>query len=239
VVEADYDRPETLAPALAGVERLLLVSSSEVGKRAPQHRAVIEAARAARVAILAYTSILNADSSPMILAGEHRETEAMLASYPGAVVLLRNGWYLENYSGDVAAALAHGAVAGASGEGRISAAARSDFADAAATVLRDPPALSVTHELAGDVSFTRAELAAEIARQTGREIAFANMSETEFTALLVKAGLPEGFAAVVADADAAAGKGALFSDSTALSTLAGHPTKTLDAAVREALAAAV
>ena len=238
VVEADYDRPETLTPALTGVDRLLLVSSREVGKRAPQHRAVIEAARAAGVGLIAYTSILNIDSSPMILAEEHRETEAMLAGYPGTVVLLRNGWYLENYFGDVAAALAHGAVAGTSGEGRISAAARSDYADAAAAVLRDPPATSTTHELAGDTGFTRAELAAEIGRQTGREIAFANMGEAEFAALLVKAGLPEGFAAVVADADAAAGKGALYSDSTALSTLAGHPTKTLEAAVREALTAA-
>ena len=236
VVEADYDRPETLGPSLAGVERLLLVSSSEVGKRAPQHRAVIEAARTAGVGLIAYTSILNADTSPMILAGEHRETEAMLADYPGTVVLLRNGWYLENYLGDVAAAIAHGAVAGASGEGRIAAAARRDFADAAAAVLRDPPAASTTYELAGDTGFTRAELAAEIGRQTGREIAFANMGETEFTALLVKAGLPEGFAAVVADADAAAGKGALYSNSKTLSALAGHPTQTLEDAVRAALA---
>lgn len=237
VVRGDYDAPETLTAALAGVERLLLVSSSEVSKRAPQHAAVIEAAKAAGVQLLAYTSILRADASPMLLANEHKATEALLADYPGTVALLRNGWYFENYFGDVAAALAHGAVAGASGEGRISAAARADYAAAAAAVLRDPPASSTTYELAGDSAFTRAELAAEIARQSGKKVGFANMSAVDFTALLVQAGLPEGFAGVVADADAAAGKGALHDDSRTLSRLSGRPTETLAGAVARALAA--
>ncbi|MFY9510226.1 MAG: NAD(P)H-binding protein, partial [Rubrivivax sp.] len=133
--EADYARPATLATALAGVDTLLLISSSEVGQRAVQHRNVIDAAKAAGVQRIVYTSLLRADGSPLSLAQEHRETEAMLKAAGIAHTVLRNGWYTENYSGSIPGALAGGAFIGSAGEGRIASAARADYAEAAAVVL--------------------------------------------------------------------------------------------------------
>lgn len=227
VVEADYDRPETLAPALAGVDRLLLISGSEIGQRARQHKAVINAAKKAGVSFIAYTSILNADKSPMILAKEHRETEAALKASGIPHVLLRNGWYLENYAGTVAAALEHGAVAGSAGTGKIAAAGRSDYAEAAAAVLGGSDTSTRTYELAGSSAFTLADLAGEISAQTGREIPFNNLPADVYAGILVQAGLPQAFADILADSDTAAAGGALYSDSKDLEGLIGHPSETL------------
>jgi NAD(P)H dehydrogenase (quinone) len=238
VVRGDYDAPETLGTALAGVDRLLIISSSEIGKRTPQHRAVIEAAKAAGVGFIAYTSLLRADTSPLALAEEHVATEAMLAELSVPVAVLRNGWYLENFHSAIVSAPELGAIAGASGEGRISAALRADYAAAAASVLRDPPTAQTVYELAGDTSFTRAELAAEVARQSGKQVVYNDMPQAEYAALLIKVGLPEGFAAILADSDAGTAKGALFSNDRTLSRLAGRPTGTLAAAVATALASA-
>ncbi|NBN78505.1 NAD(P)H-binding protein [Microvirga tunisiensis] len=231
----DYNRPETLAPALAGVDRLLFISSSEVGSRAAQHTAVIDAAKAAGVSLLVYTSILRAPQSGMLLAAEHAVTEAHLARSGLAHVILRNGWYLENFMGSVPAAIEHGAVFGASGAGRISAAARADYAAAAAAVLRQGAASGTILELAGDTSFTKADLAAEIARQSGKPVAYTDMSEAAFKDLLVQVGLPEGFAHALADADTATARGDLFDDGKALSRLIGRPTVTLAEAVAATL----
>ena len=178
----DYDRPETLAPALAGVERLLLISSSEVGKRAPQHRAVIEAAKAAGVGEIVYTSLLHADRSPLSLAAEHVETEAALAESGIPHTILRNGWYAENYTGSIPTALQHGALIGAAGAGRVSGAARADYAEAAARVLAEGGHAGQTYELAADDAWTLADLAAEISRQSGRDIPYVDLPEAEYAA---------------------------------------------------------
>ncbi|WP_199258457.1 SDR family oxidoreductase [Paracoccus binzhouensis] len=231
----DYDRPETLAAALQGVERLLLISSSEVGKRAAQHRAVIEAAKAAGVGQIVYTSLLHADRSPLSLAGEHVATEAMLAESGLPHAILRNGWYAENYTGAIPAALAHGALIGAAGAGRISAAARADYAEAAALVLAGEGHAGKTYELAGDEGWTLAELAAELSAQTGRQIPYDDLSQADYAAALAGAGLPEELAAAIASWDVGASQGALFDDGRALSRLIGRPTATLAEVVRAAL----
>jgi NAD(P)H dehydrogenase (quinone) len=232
----DYDRPETLGPALAGVEKLLLISSNEIGRRAVQHRNVIQAAKAAGVKLFAYTSLLHADVSPISLAVEHRQTEADIAAAGIPAVILRNGWYIENHTGSVKAALAGGAVIGSAGQGRISGAARADYAEAAAVVLTSEGQAGTVHELAGDEAFTLADLAAEISRQAGRTIPYRDLPAQDYAAALRGFGLPEVFATGLAAWDVDASRGALFDDGRVLSRLIGRPTQPLSAAVAAALA---
>ncbi|MFB6326543.1 SDR family oxidoreductase [Pantoea deleyi] len=238
VRQADYGQPETLEAAFAGVEKLLLISGSEVGQREAQHRAVIAAARAAGVRFIAYTSLLHADTSPLGLALEHRATEALLRDSGIPFALLRNGWYTENYAASIPPALAHHAFIGAAGTGRIASAARQDYADAAAEVMTRPDQAGKVYELAGDDSYTLAAFAAEIAAQSGEKVDYVNLSQAEFAAALKSAGLPEGLAEMLADSDAGAEKGALFNDSRQLSSLTGRPTTAWQAVIRAALAKA-
>ncbi|MEY2890387.1 MAG: hypothetical protein RJA98_295 [Pseudomonadota bacterium] len=238
VRQADYSQPTTWGAALQGVTRLLLISSSEVGQRTAQHAAVINAAKAAGVALLAYTSLLHADTSPLGLAAEHQATEALLAASGVPHVLLRNGWYTENYLASLPAALAHGVVLGSAGEGRISSASREDYAAAAAAVLTRDGQAGKVYELAGDASYTLAELAAEISRQTGRVIPYQNLPEPEYKGILLGAGLPEGLAALLADSDTGVSKGGLFDAGQQLSALIGRPSTPLAEQLKAALAAA-
>lgn len=224
VLKADYSQPATLETAFQGVDKLLLISSSEVGQRIAQHTAVINAAKKAGVKLLAYTSLLHADKSTLGLGEEHRATEELLRDSGLPVVLLRNGWYTENYAASIAPALAHGAFIGAVADGRIASAAREDYAEAAATVLTQENQAGKVYELAGDDSYTLAEFTAEIARQSGKPVVYKNLSETDFKQALIGAGLPDGFASLLADSDAGAAKGGLFDDSHTLSKLIGRPT---------------
>jgi NAD(P)H dehydrogenase (quinone) len=235
VREADYARPETLQVALAGVETLLFISSSEVGRRAVQHRNIIEAAKAAGVGRIVYTSVLHADRSALSLADEHRATEADLAASGIPHTLLRNGWYTENYTGAVPAAVSAGALIGSARDGRISSAARADYAEAAALAVCGEGHVGKTYELAGDQAWTLAELAAEISRQTGRDIPYKDLPEADYAAALVGAGLPEPLAQAIAGYDVAAADGALFDDSRQLSALIGRPTRPLSESVADAL----
>lgn len=228
---ADYDQPATLAEALKGVDVLLLISSSEVGQRVPQHRNVIEAAKAAGVERIVYTSVLRADSSPLALSQDHLATEIMLEESGLSHTLLRNGWYLENYTGAIGGALHTGAFVGAAGDGRISAAARADYAEAAAIALTDDAHAGKVYELAGDDSFSLAELAAEVSRQTGRTLPYNDLPEGDYAKILEGLGLPAPVAAIIAQADAGAARGGLFDDSRQLSALIGHPTTPLSAFV--------
>jgi NAD(P)H dehydrogenase (quinone) len=238
VRQADYTQPDTLRAAFAGVDKLLLISSSEVGQRAPQHRAVIDAVKAADVKLIAYTSILRADTSTLGLAAEHKETEAALQASGVPFVLLRNGWYTENYVGVVATAVQYGAVMGSAKEGRIAAASRADYAAAAATVLVKDGQAGKVYELAGDTAFTMAEFAAEIAKQSGKPVAYADMPQAVYAAELVKVGLPEGFAALLADSDTAAANGGLFDDGHQLSQLIGRSTTPISHTIATNLIAA-
>lgn len=236
--QADYERPETLATAFAGVDALLLISASEIGKRAAQHEAVIAAAKAAGVKLLVYTSLLHADTSPLSLAEEHRQSEAAIKASGIPYVILRNGWYVENHLASLPVALQHGAFLGSAGEGRISGATRDDLAEAAAIVLTsETDHTGRTYELAGDEGYTLAELAAEVARQSGKAIAYQDMPESAYKDVLLGAGLPEPVAQMIASSDKLASEGALYDDSHELSKLIGRPTITLKDAVAQALKA--
>ncbi|EOC0059174.1 SDR family oxidoreductase [Cronobacter turicensis] len=232
---ADYSDVAALTAALAGVEKLLLISSSEVGQRAPQHRNVIDAAKTAGVKLIAYTSLLHADRSPLGLAEEHVATEKMLADAGIPYVLLRNGWYTENYLASVPPALEHGVFIGSAGDGKIASASRQDYAEAAANVLTLDNQAGRVYELAGDNAWTLRDLTALLSKETGKTVAYQNLSEADFAAALAGAGLPEGFAKLLADSDIGASKGGLFDDSRQLSALIGRPTTSLETSLRESL----
>ncbi len=234
--EADYDLPATLDTALEGIDTVLLISSSEIGKRKAQHANVIAAAERQGVKRIVYTSLLHADTSPISLAEEHLATEADLKASPSAAfTILRNSWYTENYTGSVGAALAGGAFIGAAGNGRISSAARADYAEAAAVVLTSEGHSGQTYELAGDNAYTLSDLAAEITRQTGKAIPYRNLSEADYAAALTGFGLPEPLAHAIAGWDVGASEGGLFDDSRVLSGLIGRPTTPVAESVAEAL----
>jgi NAD(P)H dehydrogenase (quinone) len=235
VRRADYSDPASLDAAFEGAGKVLLISSSELGQRVAQHRNVIAAAVRAKAGLLAYTSVLHADTSALGLAEEHRQTEAAVRASGLNYSLLRNGWYVENYTGGLGAALAHGALAGGAGEGRISAAARADYADAAAAVLASAQAVEQVYELAGDTAFTLGELAAELSRQSGKDIPFHNLPQQDYRDMLLGFGLPAPLAELIADSDAQAARGALYDGSGTLGKLIGRPTISLADAVKAAL----
>ena len=232
VRQADYSDEAAFTTALQGIDKLLLISSSEVGQRAPQHRNVVNAAKAAHVKFIAYTSLLHADTSPLGLADEHVATEKMLAESGIAYALLRNGWYTENYLASAPAALEHGVFIGAADEGKIASATRADYAAAAARVISEDGHAGKTYELAGDAGWTLSQLAAELAKQSGKKVVYQNLSEADFAAALKGVGLPAGLADMLADSDTGASKGGLFDDSHTLSKLIGRPTTSLADSVK-------
>ncbi|WP_203337459.1 SDR family oxidoreductase [Nocardioides limicola] len=231
---ADYSDPASLDAAFAGVDRALLVSSSEIGQRAAQHRNVIDAAKRAGVSLLAYTSILNAPTSRLLLAAEHQETEAYLATSGVPHALLRNGWYTENWTGQLAVQLEHGVV-GAAGDGRVSAAPRADFAAAAAAVLLSDDAAGSVHELGG-AAFTLTEYAAALSVASGQQVSYTDLDTDAYAQVLVGVGLPEAVAAVFADGDRGVREGELFVEPTALEALIGRPATPLADVVKATLA---
>lgn len=234
---ADYDRPETLAEAFEAGDRVLLVSGSEVGRRVPQHAAVLGAAKAAGVAQLAYTSILGGPEADFDLAAEHQETERLILASGLPYTFLRNGWYSENYTANLAPVLAHGAVVANAGEGRIASATRADFAAAAAAVLTGPAEehLNRAYELSGDTAWSLAEYAAEVAAQSGREVTYSNVPAETHLAILTGAGVPEPFAAILVDVDRAVERGALALRTGDLARLIGRPTTPIAVTIKEAL----
>ncbi len=225
---ADYNQPDSWDAALQGAEKVLLISSSEIGKRAPQHQAVIDAASRAKVKQLVYTSILHAPISTLALAAEHQVTEAAILASGLPYTILRNGWYTENYAMAAAAAPAQGAVYGCAGNGRISSASRKDYAEAAAEVLTSAHHSNKVYELAGDSAFTMAEFAEMLTRLHGKPIAYVDLPEEAYSKALVGVGLPEPFAALLADSDTGIANGQLFEGGKQLSQLIGRPTETLE-----------
>lgn len=231
----NYSDPESLRQAFAGAEKVLLISGSEVGQRLEQHRNAIAAAKAAGVGLIAYTSIANAGSADMQLAAEHEATEAALEESGLPYTLLRNSWYLENYTDQLGSYLQHGAVLGSAGDGRVSAATRADYALAAAAVLLRDDQAGKVYELGGDLPFSLSELAEEVSAATGRPVTYQDLPAEQYTEVLVAAGLPEGYAALLADSDLGIARGELLVTSGDLSTLIGRPATTM----REAVQAAV
>jgi NAD(P)H dehydrogenase (quinone) len=231
----DYTQPETLVASLKGIDKLLLISGNEIGQRLPQHKAVVEAAKQAGVKQITYTSILHAESSPLGLAGEHLATEAVIKESGLTYIILRNGWYTENYTGSAKGAVGAGAFIGNAGDGKIASAARVDYAEAAAVVLAGEGHENKTYELAGDEAYTLTELAAEISSQTGKNIPYNNLTEAQYADILKSFGLPAGLAEMLADSDTGASKGGLFDDSHVLSKLIGRTTTPLAKVLADAL----
>jgi NAD(P)H dehydrogenase (quinone) len=232
---ADYSRPETLDGAFAAGDKVLLISGSEVGQRIEQHQAVIEAAAKAGVALLAYTSVLGGDLATFRLAAEHQVTEAAIRASGLPFVLLRNGWYTENYTGNLAQALEHGAVLASAGEGRVASATRADFAAAAVAVLTSEGHENRAYELSGDTAWSFAEYAAEVAAQSGRPVVYRELPPEQYLQVLLDAGLPQPFAETLVDVDAGISRGELAISTGDLSRLIGRPTTPLADSVRAAL----
>jgi NAD(P)H dehydrogenase (quinone) len=228
---ADYGDPAALRAALDGADRVLLISVAEPGDREALHGNVIAAAKAAGASLIAYTSIINAGTVAIRLAEDHQATERLLRDSGLPYVLLRNGWYHENYTGRLPSFLASGTVPGSAGQGRISAAARADYAAAAVAVLTTDGHAGRAYELGGDEPFTLAELAAEISDQFGQPVRYADLPEAEYAAALAAHGVPQLMADVVAETDRAAADGALYTGSGDLARLIGRPATTLRAAV--------
>lgn len=236
VRRADFADTDGLTEAFAGAEKLLLISASvPVGERVANHRRVIDAAASAGVSLVAYTSTTHADTATTVIGATHGETEAYLRDRGIPSVLLRNGWYLENYTSQLPQILQNGAVVGAAGEGRISAASRADYAEAAAVVLTAEGHTGAVYELGGDESFTLTELAAAISAAAGRQVTYADLPVADFAQVLASAGLPAELAEVLADADGGMNRGEMYTDSGDLRRLIGRPPVTLVEALVAAL----
>ncbi len=233
----DYGDAMALGAALDGADRVLLVSLAEPGNREALHGNVIEAAREAGAGLIAYTSIINAGTLTIRLAEDHQATERLLRDSGLPYVVLRNGWYYENYTSRLPSYLAAGAVPGSAGNGRISAASRADYAAAAVRVLTSDGHAGRAYELGGDDPFTLAQLAAEISAQSGQPVRHADLPEAEYAAMLAAHGVPRLMADVVAETDSAAARGALYTGSGDLARLIGRPATTLSTAVGAGLRA--
>jgi NAD(P)H dehydrogenase (quinone) len=234
VRKADYDDPDSLKQALQGVDRVLLISGNAVGQRERQHGAVIEAAKAAGVSYLAYTSVLNAQASKLMLAPEHVATEKLLENSGLNYDVLRMPWYSENYVGALQPSIEHGAIYGASGEGKLATASRADLAAAAVGALLRSPG-GKTYELAGDHPWTMNEFASEVSRQAGKPVQYVNQSESDYARTLEGAGLPPPVATLLASTSYLAGHGELYSDSKDLSQLAGRQSTPIKDTIAAAL----
>ncbi|WP_111892240.1 SDR family oxidoreductase [Acinetobacter sp. MB5] len=232
----NYDEPESLTPTLQGIDKLLLISANEVGRRTPQHQAVIEAAKQAQVKHIVYTSLLNATHSPLSLAKEHQETEALIQQSGLNYTLLRNNWYTENYLATLPQIIEQGILYGAAGAGKISLASRQDYAEAAAKVLTTLGHEQKIYELAGSESYTLAELAKIISQVSGKIIHYQNLTAQEYTDALLAAGLPEGLVHVIVDADLQAAQGAMYSNSKVLENLINHVTTPIQTLIKQQLA---
>jgi NAD(P)H dehydrogenase (quinone) len=231
----DYNQLENLTAQLKGIDRLLLISSNEIGQRVRHHKNAIDAAKNAGVKWIVYTSLLHADTTTLNLAGEHLETEKLLKNSGIDYTILRNGWYTENYTGSIGGALAGGAFIGSGGSGKISSAARADYAEAAATVISAENNKRKVFELAGDNAYTLSDLAAEISKQTGKTILYRDFPEAEYAKILESFDIPKDFANAIASWDVSVSKGDLFDDTKQLSMLIGRPTTSMAESVRLAL----
>lgn len=234
VRESNYDKSESVEKALQGVEKLLLVSGNELGQRTRQHENVVNAAKKTGVKFIAYTSIVNADRSQMLLAKEHLATEKLIQASGIPYAILRNSWYIENYTEQFAGALEHGVIAGSAQDGKISAATRSDYAAAAVSVLLGEAKANSIYELGGK-SFTMKELAGEVSTAANKQVAYKDMPQADYEKLLKGFGVPAPFAEMLADSDAGIVRGDLFTESRDLETLAHRPLTSLKEAVKNAL----
>ncbi|WP_046012479.1 SDR family oxidoreductase [Microbacterium sp. SA39] len=226
-VHLDYTDAASIAAAMEGVDSVVLVSSSEVGQRVDQHRAVIDAAAAAGVSKFVYTSAPKATTSDLVLAPDHKATEELIAASGLPSVILRNNWYTENYAADLVRASETGVLAAGVGDGRVASASRRDFADAAAVVLLEDGHIGKVYELGGDVAWNYGDLAAAISEITGRPVTYQPLTPEEQSAALGAAGLDAGTVGFVVALDAGIRSGALADTDGTLARLIGRPTTPL------------
>ncbi|WP_394433329.1 SDR family oxidoreductase [Streptomyces sp. SGAir0957] len=232
---ADYSAPETLTDAFRAGDKVLLISGSEVGQRVAQHQAVIDAAKAAGVALLAYTGVLGGPDADFALADEHKVTEQAILDSGLPYTFLRNGWYHENYTGNLAVVLEHGAVLASAGEGRVASASRADYAAAAVAVLTGEGHEGRAYELSGDDAWSLAEYAAEVARQSGKDVVYKAVTPEQNLEVLTGAGLPRPFAEILVGVDTAIEQGLLARRNGDLARLIGRPTTPVSDAIAAAL----
>lgn len=230
----EYNQPN-LAEQLKDIDTLLLISSSEVGQRIAQHQNVITAAQQAGVKRIVYTSLLKADTTHLGLGPEHLATEESIKASGLEYTILRNGWYTENYTANLAGTVQAGTLIGSAGEGKIASASRHDFAEAAAAVLTSEGHTNKTYELAGDEAYTLTDLAQILSQQAGKEIPYVNLPEQEYSAALEGLGVPKPFADMLANCDVCASQNDLFDDQKTLSQLIGRPTTPVAKMVEAAL----
>ena len=231
---ASYSAAPDLEKAFEGIDRVLIISGSEIGQRVEQHTNIVNAAKKAHVKLIAYTSIPHADKNEMLLAQEHRATEKVIVASGMPYVFLRNGWYFENYLGQLPGYLESGVVVGAAGDGKISAASREDYASAAATVLVTEGHANKTYELGGD-AFTLKEFAAAVSKVTGKKVEYKNMSVADVKQGMLAHHLPEPLAEMLSNSDAGIQRGDLFVPQKDLEKLIGHKPLTLEVAIKQAL----
>lgn len=231
----DYDQPQSLIPALTGVDKLLLISATEIGRRTSQHKAVIEAAYAAQVPYIAYTSLLHANSTALSVAKEHHETEQLIQNSGLKYTFLRNNWYTENYLASLSNTIESGVLYAAARDGKISSATRQEYAEAAANVLLNIGHENQIYELAGSTAFTLTDLAEAISQVSGQAIRYQNLDAQQYQQGLIQAGLPQALVEVIVDADIHANQGALYSESQDLENLINRKTISIHDAVKNAL----
>jgi NAD(P)H dehydrogenase (quinone) len=233
VVASDYTDPASLDAAFAGADKVLIVSSNDFDDRAGQHRNAIDAAVRAGVGHVVYTSGPKATTSSMLLMADHKATEEHLTASGVTSTVLRNGWYVENYTAQVPTYLEHGMV-GSAGDGRVSLALRRELADAAAAVLTGEGHEGRVYELGGD-AVTLTELAAIISDVTGKPVSYTDVPIATFAGILVGAGVPEAVAGIFADVDRSISEGELDVDPTDLAALLGRPATPAADAIKIAL----
>jgi NAD(P)H dehydrogenase (quinone) len=232
---ADYNDTDALAKAFGAGDTVLLISGLEPN-RVDQHKAIIAAAREAGVERIAYTSVLGGPEADFDLAADHQATEQAVLESGLPYTFLRNGWYSEVYTDQIAVQLEHGVV-GSAGDGRIASASRRDYAAAAAAVLTGEGHEKKAYELNGDTAFTLTEYAAELAKQSGTEVAYNNVPAETHLQILLDAGLPEVFAPILVDVDNAIERGLLAGRGTDLTDLIGRPTTPIADTIAAALKA--
>lgn len=238
VVPLDYTAPASVAAALEGVDSVLLISGSEPGKRYEGHLNVIEAAKAAGVGKLVYTSVAHAGTADFVLAPEHKATEEALAASGVPAVVLRNNWYTENYLPDALRAAETGAITASVGDATVAAASRADYAEAAAVVLIEDGHLGRTYELSGDTAVTYADIAAAAAEAVGRDVVYTPITRAQLEAGLAVAGLDAGTIGFVAAMEDGIARGVLSDADPTLARLIGRATTPIADALREAVGAA-